>query len=174
MTRLTQAGVDRINGIHTALGKPLVTLATPNPYKSLLTDIADTKADAERNIEVWNDVPMSCWGPVENTEYLVVDNTHKLIVMAGGDIEGLRGWFEIDDLTQEVPDSFPNKEPDQTWETWGVFGDSHKPVPIGNKWYRTTEHGQAGWSLNVSCWALTNLKFLTQQQKDALTPASPL
>lgn len=66
-----------------------------------------------------------------------------LVLLAGGNVEGCEVFFELDDLDVPVPESFPGAE-DETWETWGVAGESHKPVKIGDKWYRSSLYGQPG------------------------------
>lgn len=78
-----------------------------------------------------------------------------LVVLAGGDVEGCNVFFELDDLSSEVPESFPERtylETVHTWETWGVHGESHKPIEINGKYYRTSCVGASGEPLKASYW----------------------
>lgn len=92
---------------------------------------------------------LSVCGPIENLMYLPLDYV-SLIVMFGGDIEGLPVWFEFDDPDSDCP--FSTETPKESWNEWGVFGDSHKPVELGSKWYRSSAVGQSGQLLDASVW----------------------
>lgn len=76
---------------------------------------------------------------------------------AGGDVHDYQCFFEIDDVTAACPfapddltDGQGNPIPQETWQTWGVSGDSHKPVEYGGKWYRENIYG--GSYMDASIW----------------------
>lgn len=58
-------------------------------------------------------------------------------------------YHEIQDVTALCPYSTSG----ETWETWGVVGDSHKPVQIGQYWYRSSRFGVQGERLVSTEWA---------------------
>ena len=43
--------------------------------------------------------------------------------------------------------------PQETWETWGTHGESHKPQKVGDKWYLSSNVGISGTPLKASQWA---------------------
>lgn len=73
-----------------------------------------------------------------------------LVVLAGGDVEGVPVWLVIDDIEAECP--FSTDDPKETWETWGTFGDSHVPQQHGDKWYRSSCVGAQGNPMKASEW----------------------
>jgi len=86
-----------------------------------------------------------------------------LVVIAGGEVEGVQVFFQITDPTAEVPETLPNRTyatgaPGSetthvhTWNTYGVDGDSHKPVQVGSYWYKPSTMGASGVPLKASDW----------------------
>ncbi len=99
---------------------------------------------------------MAVCGPIENLSYLPIDYV-SLIVAFGGDVEGLPVWFEIDD-----PNSSCLFDQNLTWNDWGVFGESHKPVMVGDKWYRSNAVGASGAIMNASAWVNSGIKAISK------------
>lgn len=98
---------------------------------------------------------------IENTSFLKVTQA-ALAVGIGGEIDGWEVVFEIDDLTAEVPASFPDRTYTEdevtnthTWATWGLDGNRPDLAPeqIGDKWYRTSQLGSSlGAPMPASQW----------------------
>lgn len=76
-----------------------------------------------------------------------------LVVLAGGDAVGIPVWFELTDPTEVCPFSTEG----ETWETWGTFEESHKPIKKGSKWYRSNLVGATGDPLSASAWTMLYL-----------------
>lgn len=97
-----------------------------------------------------------------------------LLTAAGGDIEDEQIFFELSSLEAAVPESFPermNGETPHTWATWGVNGQSHHPIQIGEKWYRSNQYGGGGVCLKATEWVpylLAGGVVLTRHQYLAL------
>jgi hypothetical protein len=127
----------------------------PHEYYLLMNDLDMGGAPFTRDVATWEKLvdgevkklPMAVCGPIENTAYLSPEYA-EVIIAFGGDIEGMPVFFELDDITQPCPFSDSN----ETWETWGVFGESHKPVQLGDKWYRSSNVGESGTVLLASQW----------------------
>lgn len=99
----------------------------------------------------------------------------QLLLSKGAEVEGYPVFFEIDDITDPCPFS----DDDETWETWGVFGESHKPVQIGDKWYRSNNVGASGTPLPASQWAnrddvLSVADYLALQNAANINESIPL
>jgi len=84
----------------------------------------------------------------------------QLLLSKGADVLGYPVFFEIDDVTALCPfspddavDAEGDPIPQETWETWGVVGESHKPRLIDGKWYRSNNVGASGEPLDASKWA---------------------
>jgi hypothetical protein len=158
-----------MNAVHTAIGRPLVTTASQNPYIMQLNDLDMGGAPFTRDCQPG----MACCGPIENLGYLSLDYV-SLIVAFGGDIEGLPVWFELDNITAQCP--FDPLPPKKTWATWGTFGESHKPVRIGDKWYRSNAVGESGDLLLASRWVALRssglLTVLTKSEFQAVQAAN--
>lgn len=107
---------------------------------------------------------------IQNAAFLEIAQV-QLAVALGGEVDGMLVYFEIDDLTDEVPAEFPNRtytvlsdpedlgsgvETAHTWETWGAYeGDSagDLPVQVGEKWYRTSrDRNNGGDYMPASAW----------------------
>jgi len=113
---------------------------------------------------------MAVCGPIQNLSYLPIDYI-TLIVLFGGDVEGLPVWFEINDINASVPAPWQTLDPERTtWATWGTFGDSHKPTKIGTKWYRSNAVGQSGQLLDASQFVNLGLTILTKAEYQAIQP----
>lgn len=191
--KLTSQTAAIVNAVHSALGLPLVTVGQVNPYYLDLNDLDLGGAPFTRDA-----LPgMAYCGPFSNLSYLTIQYV-SLIVAFGqvahqmddklfSDVEGLPVWFEITDISAQVPEGLPDRtyqsgSPQNpttsihTWETWGVYGDSHKPQLIGTKYYRTNCIGAAGNKLNASVWVPLNntgaLKVLNQSQYQAIVDAN--
>lgn len=158
LSTLDAQAVAIMNTVHTAIGKPMVSVTSENPYILRLNDLDMGGAAFTRNQEP----AMACSGPIENLEYLDLQYV-SLIVAFGqvasqmdsrlfGDIEGLPVWFEltVDPSTIDCPLS--TTTPKEKWSTWGTFGDSHRPVKLGLKWYRSNAVGESGTMLHASQW----------------------
>lgn len=73
----------------------------------------------------------------------------------GSEVFDYEVWHEIDDITTLCPYSVDTGEPgwvQETWETWGTVGASHKPIEIDGKWYRSNLYGVAGTRLEATKW----------------------
>lgn len=114
-----------------------------NPYILTLNDLDMGGAPFTRA----TGAELACCGPIDNKSFLTLDYL-SLIVAFGGEVEGYPVWFEIDDLNAVCPFG----DGVETWETWGVFEQSHLPVQIGDKWYRSSAVGQSGALLDASAW----------------------
>ena len=145
LSTLTAEAAASVNAVHTALGLQPTNLAagSQNPYILTLNDLDMGGAPFTRG----TGSELACCGPIDNKSVLTLDYL-SLIVAFGGDVEGYPVWFEIDDVT----DVCPIGDGVETWETWGVFGQSHLPVQIGDKWYRSSAVGQSGALLDASAW----------------------
>lgn len=174
LSSLSAEAVALINAVHTVIGKPLVTEAGQNPYVMALNDLDMGGAPFTRDAEVRNGLSMAVCGPIENLSYLPLPYV-QLLVAFYGDVEALPVWFELDDLTDEVPASFPNRtyttgpidnpiEHVHTWATWGVFGASHAPIQYGDKWYRSTCVGESGQMLDASQYINSGLTIKTKAE----------
>lgn len=163
MNKVTTFTAAIINTVHAMIGRPTVTVGDLNPYYFDLNDLDMGGAPFTRD-----EVPgMAVCGPIENLGYLGLDYV-SLIVAIGqaanavetqiteqpstlfGDIEGMPVWFELDDQDTDCP--FSTETPKETWATWGTFGQSHLPVEIDGKWYRSSAVGQSGQLLDASAW----------------------
>lgn len=153
-----------INAVHTAINAQLgvnykktdyAAGLQPHEYYLLMNDLDMGGAPFTRDVAVWpftiggveRQLPMSVCGPIENVGYLTPDYC-SVICAFGGDVEALPVWFEIDGLETVCP--FGDGE--ETWEAWGTFEESHKPVQIGDKWYRSNAVGTSGQLLDASTW----------------------
>lgn len=87
------------------------------------------------------------------------------LVAAGAEVEGYPAFFEVSDKDAVCP--FGNGS--ETWSQWGVFGDSHKIVQIGEKWYKPSAYGESGQHLAASVWAaVAGLVVLSDVEYKAL------
>jgi hypothetical protein len=154
-----------INAVHTAIGIPLTNLqaGSTNPYILRLNDFDMGGAYFSRDKEPG----MSCCGPVFNFSYLSLQDI-SLLMAFGGEVEGFPVFFEIDDITDPCPFS----DDDETWETWGTFGQSHLPVQVGDKWYRSSAVGESGELMLASQWVNSGLTILTVAEYQALSEPS--
>lgn len=150
---LSSEAATAINNVHTILGLQNDYVAgQQNPYILLLNDLDMGGAPFTRG----SGSELAVCGPIENVSFLTIEYI-SLIVMFGGECEGLPVWFEIDDITEDCP--FSDSE---TWETWGIFGESHIPIQIGDKWYRSNAVGQTGELLLASQWVGLGLTAITK------------
>lgn len=178
LSTLNAEAVAIINQVHNLIGRPTVTELTMNPYIMVLNDLDMGGAPFMRDKEVWTKeingveikTPMAVCGPIKNLGYLPLSYV-SLIVMFGGDIEGLPVFFELNDITAKCPFS-PAGPEQETWETWGTYEDSHKPVKYGEKWYRTNNVGESGAALDASSWvplkAVNQLSVITKKEYEAI------
>lgn len=145
LNKVTNATALLINSVHSLIGRPTVTAGDLNPYYFDLNDLDMGGAPFTRDATPG----MAVCGPIENLGYLPLDYV-SLIVMFGGDVEGLPVWFELDDIDTDCP--FSSTTPKEKWATWGTFGQSHLPVEIDGTWYRSNAVGQSGQLLDASAW----------------------
>lgn len=168
--QLTTETAAIVNAVHSQIGKPSVSVGDLNPYYFALNDLDMGGAPFTRDATPG----MAVCGPIQNLTYLPLTYV-TLLVMFGGDVEGLPVWFEIPSKAANVPAVLAALDPDNpTWETWGTFGESHKPVQLGTKWYRSTALGQSGDLLDASLFIAAsqqgNLPLLTKSEYMALQP----
>lgn len=89
----------------------------------------------------------------------------SMLLSKGADVLNYEVYFELESLSGQVPEAFPNRtyldennenaETIHTWETWGSNGDSHSPVQIGEKWYKSSsDAANLGQPIPASCWGL--------------------
>ena len=171
--QLTAETAAIVNAVHSQIGKPLVSAGDQNPYYLALNDLDMGGAPFTRDATPG----MAVCGPIQNLTYLPMEYV-ALIVMFGGDVEGLPVWFEIPSKTANVPAVLAALDPaNPTWETWGTFGESHKPVKLGEKWYRSTALGQSGSLLDASVFIAASqqgsLPLITKSEYMALQPQNP-
>ena len=166
---LSETGASLINALHTILDLPLVNTGNPNPYYLQITEIALASGiDRSKTLAVI--------GPIKDIEYIPISMV-DIIVHAGGDVEGLPVWFELsaDPTTIDCP--FSTTTPKEKWSTWGTFGQSHIPVKIGTKWYRSSAVGESGALMNASWWStlsrgnvISLVQFQSIQSENTITP----
>ena len=140
----------------------------PSPFFDAFDDITkETAASAERTYALGSDgtpdplAPAIC-GPSARPDWCTPERL-MLLYLAGGRAywikpeNALPVFFRVTEvLDEQVPESFPNRidkngEP-HTWRTWGVFGNSHAPVQIGEHWYRSSAYGEGGVHLEIEQW----------------------
>jgi hypothetical protein len=105
----------------------------------------------------------------------------ELLASKGADVLNYPAFFELDDVTALCPfapsdlvDEEGDPIPQETWETWGVSGNSHQPVQIGAKWYRSNQYGYGGEYLPASDWIAwkatppTGLRLITVDEFKAI------
>jgi len=142
---LDETGASLINGLHTILDLPLVNADGSNPYYLQVTEVA-LASGIDRN------GPLAVIGPVNNIEYIPISMV-DLIVNVGGDVEGLPVWFELSTNPTTIDCPFSTTTPKEKWSTWGTFGQSHLPIQLGSKWYRSSAVGESGVLMNASWWS---------------------
>jgi hypothetical protein len=191
LNRVNSASAAIINAVHVRLGYPQVAVGQTNPYYLDLNDLDMGGASFTRDVEPG----LAVCGPINNTGYLTVEYV-KLIVefgaeaasllsIAPGDVEGLDVFFELESVTAEVPESFPNRSYTtglgdetvshvHTWETWGLSDDGrgHAPKLIGGKYYRPSTYGQSGRKLLASQWCKAGLTVKTVSEYSAVALAN--
>jgi len=146
VNKLTSETAAIVNAVHTAAGLPAgFSAGDTNPHYLDLNDLDMGGAPFTRDASPG----MAVCGPIENLGYLPLDYV-SLIVAFGGDVEGLPVWFELTDIDADCP--FSTETPKEKWSDWGTFGDSHKPVQLGGKWYRSSAVGASGALLDASAW----------------------
>lgn len=164
--QLTTETAAIVNAVHAMIGKPSVSVGDLNPYYFALNDMDMGGAPFTRDA-----LPgMAVCGPIQNLSYLPIEYI-TLIVLFGGDVEGLPVWFEIADINATVPAPWQTLDPERTtWANWGTFGESHKPVEIDGKWYRSNAVGQSGQLLDASQFVNLGLTILTKAEYHAIQP----
>lgn len=147
MTALPQARSQARTQARTQVGKPSVSAGELNPYYFDLNDLDMGDAPFTRDVTPG----MAVCGPIENLSYLPLDYV-SLIVMFGGDVEGLRVIFRFSDPEADCP-----LDPTKTWNEWGKGSNPRtEPVQYGEHWYRTNEDDSqstnSGQAINASAW----------------------
>lgn len=92
----------------------------------------------------------------------------QLLVSKNADVLGYPVFFEIEDINAVCPFS----DSGETWATWGVFGESHKPMRFGNKWYRSNNVGASGEPLPASVFLTAGVPILSVAQYQAIQQAN--
>lgn len=165
--------VQGLAALNQALGTSL-SVGDPNPvwYDLQDLDLGGGPLTRGENLEDLAEVI-----PITNASFITVQHA-QLAVVVGGEIEGMEVWFELDplDMTDEVPATFSNRtypnpenlEGDQlvhTWETWGRNGNSHAPVQIGEKWYKSNaDANNLGQPMPASLWVFSGLTIKTLKE----------
>lgn len=168
--QLTTETAAIVNAVHSQIGKPSVSVGDLNPYYFALNDLDMGGAPFTRDATPG----MAVCGPIQNLTYLPIDYI-TLIVLFGGDVEGLPVWFEISDINASVPVPWQSIDSERkTWADWGTFGESHKPRKIGTKWYRSSAVGASGQLLDASQFVGLGLTVLTRSQYLDILPSSPI
>jgi len=179
---ITAEAVTAINGFLTAQGlstlpsDPAACVGLQNPFVLSLNDFDMGGAAFLRTNEM---AGLASCGPIDNFDHMPTEYV-SLIVAVGGDLEGYPVWFEIDDPTALCPfapddlvDEEGNPIPQETWETWGTSGESHKPVQHGAKWYRSSAVGYSGELMKASQWVnMPGLTVKTRQEYLAIAEAN--
>ena len=163
LNRLTAETAALVNAVHNAVGLPTgFSAGDTNPHYLDLNDLDMGGAPFTRDARPG----MAACGPIENLGYLPLDYV-ALIVAFGGNVEGLPVWFELTSVSAICPLG----DGVETWQTWGTFGESHKPVQLGTKWYRSSAVGESGALLSASEWmsisqiVITRTEFLAIQSE---------
>jgi hypothetical protein len=143
---LTESAAGAINFIHQLQSRPLVAAGQRNPYYDVITQIGIAPGASINRV-----LPLAECGPVNNLARVPLSLV-DLVIAVGGEVEGLPVFFELaaDPATLDCP--FSTTTPVEKWSTWGTFGQSHVPVQIGNRWYRSSAVGQSGELLKASLW----------------------
>lgn len=189
LNKLTTETAAIVNAVHTALSLPTVSAGQTNPYYLDLNDLDMGGAPFTRDAEPG----LAVCGPIQNVAYLTPQYAQLIVAfgavaaqmlgIGAGDIEGMPVFFELDSLSGEVPASFPGRTYTtgtignevthvHTWETWGVVGESHRSQLIGDKYYRSSNYGQAGTTLHASEWANAGLTVKTVAEYQAIVTAN--
>lgn len=156
LNKLTAETAALVNAVHTAVGLPAgLGAGDTNPHYLDLNDLDMGGAPFTRDATPG----MAVCGPIENLAYLPIPYV-QLIAAFSGDVEALPVWFELDAIDVVCPFSDSN----ETWETWGVFGESHAPRQIGGKWYRSTCVGESGQMLDASEYINSGLTIKTKAE----------
>jgi hypothetical protein len=165
LNKVPESIVDQFNAVHVAFGLPTIQAGDSNPYYLDLNDLDMGGVPFHRDARPG----LAVAGPINNFDYISIPQC-QLAVAFGGDVEGLPVWFEITDLEAVCPFS----DSDETWETWGVFGQSHMPVEIEGKWYRSNAVGESGELLPASVFLGAGVPILTLAEYQAIQPVIEL
>ncbi len=166
---INEASASMINSLHSLIGKPLVNEGDLNPYRTLLNDLVYGQEGFDRQS------PLAVSSDIDHIQYITVSDI-SLIVALGGDVIDLPVFFELttDPETTDCP--FSTTSPPEKWSTWGTFGESHKPVKLGNKWYRSNNVGASGQPMAASQWipVTRNYTLTLPEYQDIQKENSPL
>lgn len=161
---LNESAASRINTLHTILGRMSVSAGDANPYYLRLTEVAIASS-----IDRGGD--MAIIGPIDHIEHIPLTMI-DLILGVDGDVEGLPVWFELSSDPATIDCPFSTTTPAEKWSVWGTFGESHKPIQIGTKWYRSSAVGQSGSLMVASWWAsLSRSNAISLSQFQAIQEA---
>ncbi len=122
-------------------------------------------------------------GPTDRPDWLEIGRI-VLLALAGGrafwieEACALPVYFVLDSIDDPCPLSVPAAgEEQETWQTWGVWGESHKPEQIGGKWYRSSAVGQSGANVTIDTWLplymAGELVVITREQFAAVPRPQP-
>jgi hypothetical protein len=124
----------------------------PSPFFETLDNLTQEGASVERG-NVYTDTAVIT---AELPAWLDASQM-ALLYAAGGDIADEPVYFQVADLTVEVPASFPERLMEDgvtvhTWATWGIAEENHHPVTLGGTIYRSSQYGYGGVNLKASEW----------------------
>lgn len=124
----------------------------PSPFFETLDNLTQEGASVERG-NVYTDISTIT---AELPAWLDASQM-ALLYAAGGDITDEPMYFQVNDLTAQVPASFPDRLKEDgttahTWATWGIAGANHHPVVLGAHTYRSSQYGYGGVCLKASEW----------------------
>ena len=163
---------------------PLITINAP-------TEITFPPTMGGVSQETWDD--LSFWtsrgGSCEDigNERSEVKLTDRYMPLAtlnrwcslGSEVTDYPCFFEITNPEDVCP--FSDPENPETWNEWGVVGDSHKPVEIEGKWYRSNLEGVQGTPLIATRWysyintpADGIVRVMTTSEFQDLQPTDPI
>jgi hypothetical protein len=145
---MTELGVEAPNYIAN------LEAGDPNPFFGFIDSLNQSGNDIIREGDFAYMTPNN-----DDDLYWINFQRLLLLIATGGDLKGYPMFFEIDDITTPcpfAPDDLVDENdeilPQETWETWGTYGESHKPRQVGDKWYRSNSVGFSGERMPASQW----------------------
>jgi hypothetical protein len=156
----------------------------PNPFFQIVDAVEREGGD----LKVGNSpLEMAEASPIVRKEWLQIGYCFAL-VYTGGDAIGFPVYFVVDDLTVEVPETFPNRtytvladpeDPESestevvhTWESWYQGPQPFSPpVEIDGTYYCVNANTwDRGKPLDASVWVMGGVDAITVDQYQSLLP----